>query len=282
MYTLAKILGRANAIDKAAGKYDFNAQYKIDFGSKAEFKTVSVLDIYSYHQDDMGNLVSDDNVETQVNIFEEKFNISRALTLAKKLESLLQRRKVLRRLFLHWFRCKDSDVAAEMTTFIETEVARLEILRVEETKVFTRWRGRGRRERNIFSGYNHWMFDDESPEDYYGSHSGSSYSGSHRRVYRFHEASEYVEPDADEAERWIKQSKADLDATKMFLDKSYSHVCFLSQQCVEKVLKGVLYAKCGIPRRELRTHKIDELASSVRYYYYYFYYYYYNIFIHGN
>jgi HEPN domain-containing protein len=246
-YTLAKILGRDNPIDRDAAKFDFNARYRIDFGSKTEFKIVSVLDIYSYNQDEMGNPVSDDNVETQVNIFTEKSNISRALTLAKKMESLSQRRKVLRRLFLHWFRCKDSDVAAEMTTFIESEVARLEILRVEETKVFTRWRGRGRRERNIFSGYDHWMS-----------------SGSHCRVHRFHEASEYVEPDTDEAERWIKQSKADLDATKMFLDKSYSHVCFLSQQCVEKVLKGVLYAKCGIPRRDLRTHNIGELASSVR------------------
>jgi HEPN domain-containing protein len=254
-YTLAKILARANPIDKAAGEFDFHAEYKIDFGSKTEFRTISVLDIYSYSQDEMGNPVSDDNIETEVNILAEKINISRALNLAKKLESLFKRRKVLRRLFLHWFRCKDPKVADEMTTFIENEVTRLGILRVEETRFYTSyWRRRGRRERTTFSSYNHWM-SYESSGHYYGSYG---------RVYSFREASEYVEPDPDEAERWIKQSKADLDATKMFLDKSYSLVCFLSQQCVEKVLKGVLYAKCGIPQRELRTHYIDRLASSVR------------------
>ena len=242
-YTLANILARANAIDKAAREFDFNAEYKIDFGSKTEFRTVSVLDIYSYHQDEMGNPVSDDNVETEVNVFAEKCNISRALNLIKKLESLSQRRKVLRRLFLHWFRCKDPDVAAEMTTFIESEVTRLEILRVEETRFYTSyWRRRGRRERTTFSGYSHWMS--------FGDH---------------YDASEFVNPDKVEAKRLIKQSKADLDAAKMLLDvtKFFSQVCHMSQQCVEKVLKGVLYAKCGIPQQELRSHNIDRLASLV-------------------
>ena len=242
-YTWAKILARANPIDKAAGEFDFNAEYKIDFGSKTDFKIVSVLDIYSYSQDDMGNFVSDDNVETQVNVVAEKCNIRQALNLAKKLESLLQRRKVLRRLFLHWSKCKDPEVAAEMTTFIESEVARLGILRVEETGFYTSyWRRCGRRERTTFSSYSHWKS--------FGDH---------------YSASEFVSPDKAEAKRWIKQSKADLNvAAKIFLDKSYSHVCYLSQQCVEKVLKGVLYAKCGIPQRELHTHYIDRLASSVR------------------
>ena len=241
-YTLAKILVRANAVDKAAREFDFNAEYKIDFGSKTEFRTVSVLDIYSYHQDDMGNPVSDDNDETQVDVVAEKCNITRALNLAKKLKSLFQRRKVLRRLFLHWFRCKDPEVAAEMTTFIEDEVTRLEILRVEETWFYTSyWRRCGRQERTTFSSYYHWM------------------SFGH-----YYSASEFISPNKAEAERWIKQSKADLNvAAKMLFGKSYSQVCFLSQQCVEKVLKGVLYAKCGIPRRELRAHEIYRLASYV-------------------
>jgi HEPN domain-containing protein len=242
-YTLAKILARANQFDKAAGEFDFNAEYKIDFGSKTEFRTVSVLDIYSYHQDDMGNPVSDDNIETEVNILAEKINISRALNLVKKLESLFKRRKVLRRLFLHWFRCKDPKVADEMTTFIENEVTRLEILRVEEIRFYTSyWRSRGRRERNTFSSYSPWMS--------FGDH---------------YDASEFLNPDKAEAKRWIKQSKADLDAAKILLDvtKFYSQVCHMSQQCVEKVLKGVLYAKCGISQRELRSHNIDRLASSV-------------------
>ena len=245
-YTFAKILARANPVDNAAGEFDFNAQYKIDFGSKREFQIVSVLDIYRYHEDDLGNPVSDD-VENEMLDENEmqtmsKMKCCRALALAKELKSLFQRRKVLRRLFLHWFWCKNSEIAAEMTTFIESEVTRMEILRIEETRSLTSyWRRYGRRQRTTYSIYCHWMT--------FGGH---------------YDASEFVNPDKDEARRWIKQSKADLNAaTKMLPDQSYSQACFTSQQCVEKVLKGVLYAKCGMPRRELRTHEIYRLASSV-------------------
>ena len=243
-YTFAKILGRANEVDISAREFDFKAEYKIDFGTKTEYRTVSVLDIYSYHQDDMGNFVSEeeDDDDPQVNVAVEKSNITRALYLAKKLESVSQRRKVLRRLFLHWFRCKKSEIADEMTAFIESEVTRLEVLRVEETRFYTSyWRSRGRREHIVFSSFRHW-----------------SSSGNHYDPY------EYLSPDKQEAQRWIKQSKVDLNAAaKMLLDKFYSHVCYLSQQCVEKVLKGVLYGKRGIPSSELRTHDIYRFTSLV-------------------
>ena len=243
-YKFVKILGRANEVDISAREFDFKAKYKIDFGTKTEYRTVSVLDIYSYHQDDIGNFVSEeeDDDDPQVNVAVEKGNITRALYLAKELESVSQRRKVLRRLFLHWFRCKDSEIADEMTAFIESEVTRLEVLRVEETRYYTSyWRSRGRWEQNIFSSFRHW-----------------SSSGNHYDPY------EFVSPNRQEAQRWIKQSKADLNiAAKMLLDKSYSYVCYLSQQCVEKVLKGVLYAKCGIPLSELRSHYFYRFTSRV-------------------
>ena len=158
-YKFAKILGRANEVDISAGKFDFKAEYKIDFGTRTEYRTVSVLDIYSYHQDDMGNVVSDDDLDdgTQVNVLEEKKNIVVALRLAKVLKSLSQRRKVLRRLFLHWLRCKDSEIADQMTAFMENEVTRLEVMRVEETRYYTsHWRSRGRREHVTYSSYRHW------------------------------------------------------------------------------------------------------------------------------
>ena len=268
-YTLAKILGRANEVNKFAREFDFKAEYKIDFGTKTEYRTVSVLDIYSYHQDDIGNFVSVSD-ETEVDVPLEKNNITRALNLAKKLEYVTDRRKVLKRLFLHWVHCKDSKIAEEMTTFIESEVAKLKVLRVEETQ-FRDWRNRGRRERTIFRSYTHWMSGGEYCGSSDGSHhhssNNSSYGSSYSSdgcVYSFDRASEYVEPNTDEAERWVKQSKADLDVAKVLLNKSFSQVCHLGQQCVEKVLKGVLYAKCGIPRRELRTHDIYRLASKVR------------------
>jgi HEPN domain-containing protein len=241
-YTFAKVLARANPVDNAAGEFDFKAKYKIDFGSKAEFQVVSVLDIYSYYEDGMGNPVPDDVGDEVLELVPEKRNISRALGLAKKLTSLFQRRKVLRRLFLHWFRHKDPDIAAEMTKFIEAEVIRLKILCLEESRLFTSyWSSYARREKTTFSSYSHWT------------------------TFGHYDASEFVKPNKGEASRWIEQSKADLKvATEMLRDKSYAQVCFMSQQCVEKVLKGALYAKCGIPRRELHTHEIRPLASSIR------------------
>ena len=244
-YKFVKVLGRANEVDISAGKFDFKAEYKIDFGTKTEYRTVSVLDIYSYHQDDLGNFVSDDDLDdgTQVNVLEEKKNIVVALRLAKVLKSLSLRRKVLRRLLLHWLRCKDSEIADQMTAFIESEATRLQVMRVEEIRYYTSyWRSRGRREHVTYSSYRHW------------SSSGNYY-----------DAYEYVSPNKEEAKRWIKQSKADLNATaKMLIDKSYSHACYQGQQCVEKVLKGVLYAKCGIPSSVLRKHCIDRFVSQVR------------------
>jgi HEPN domain-containing protein len=232
-------LGRNNPIDRDAAEFDFNAQYRIDFGSKTDYKIVSVLDIYSYNQDDLGNVLSHDDVEVDIDV--EKRNIRRALDLAKKLKSLFQRRKVLRRLFLHWFRCKNAKMAADLTAFIESEVLRRDILREEETHFFTSyWRRRGRQERTAYSCYSHWR----------------SFGDNYR-------ASEFVPPDEAEGKRWIKQSEADLNVAKMLQNKSHSQVCFMSQQCVEKVLKGVLYAKYGIPGRELRTHYISRLVSVV-------------------
>ena len=241
-YTFAKILARANPVDNAAGEFDFEAQYKIDFGSKSEFQVVSVLDIYRYREDDMGNPVSDDVENEVVDLNAEKQTIRRALALAKKLKSLLQRRKVLRRLFLHWFQYKDSDIATGMTTFIEEEVIRMKILCLEESRLFTGyWKSYGRQQRTTYRSYSHWT------------------------TFGHYDASEFVHPNKGEARRWIEQSKADLKvAAKMLQDKSYSQVCFMSQQCVEKILKGTLYAKCGIPQRELHTHEIYPLASSIR------------------
>ena len=240
-YTYAKVLARANEVDKNAGVFDFNAKYKIDFGSQNDYKTVSVLDIYSYREDEMGNPVADVPVE-EVDVAVEKRKITKALTLAKKLSLLSERQKVLRRIFLHWLRCKNSSVADELTAFIESEVTRLDILRGQDTTNFTSyWRTFGYREKIIYNSYSHWRS--------FGSH---------------YNASEFVSPNKGEAKRWIAQSQADLDvATNMLISKSYSQVCFMSQQCVEKVLKGVLYALCGIPRQELHTHEIHRLASSV-------------------
>lgn len=243
-YRMARVLMRANPADTTAGKFDFKSEYKIDFGSNTDCKTVSVLNIYTYHKDESGNLIQNygkDNIYTST----EECDITKALTMAKRLNDVSDRRKVVRRLILHWLHCKNDELSIKMTEFLESEVIRLKVLEKHVTNVcMSHWRSRGRRERSTFNNYLHFS------------------SGS--RVSFYSATYEYIEPDKAESKRWIKQAKADLHAAKTLLCKCHALVCFHSQQCVEKLLKGVLYAKCGIPRQQLQTHDIHGLASSVK------------------
>ena len=71
----------------------------------------------------------------------------------------------------------------------------------------------------------------------------------------------------DEARRWIRQSNSDLEAAKFLYSPPQSPfnalTCFLSQQIVEKSLKAVMYAECGITGKQLNTHDVHQLANDV-------------------
>lgn len=66
----------------------------------------------------------------------------------------------------------------------------------------------------------------------------------------------------DEANRWIKQGERDLTAAKELIRAEiYETVCFLCQQAVEKMLKGLLYGK---GYRVITTHSVKKLFNSVK------------------
>ena len=60
--------------------------------------------------------------------------------------------------------------------------------------------------------------------------------------------------------KWIYFAEEDFNFARLgFEDKFYSHVCFLSQQVVEKSCKAFLiYSKINYPK----THKIVDLVNS--------------------
>lgn len=71
----------------------------------------------------------------------------------------------------------------------------------------------------------------------------------------------------EEALRWVKQSKIDLESAKWLLesDPPFSSVaCFQSQQVAEKCFKALLFADCGISNKLLESHDLKVLGEKVK------------------
>jgi len=65
----------------------------------------------------------------------------------------------------------------------------------------------------------------------------------------------------EEINKWIKFSEEDLRMAELALkEKIYNQVCFHSQQCIEKALKGFINYK---GRVHPQTHKLADLLSYV-------------------
>ncbi len=65
-----------------------------------------------------------------------------------------------------------------------------------------------------------------------------------------------------ESKRWIDFATEDLKIAELALKEGiYNQVCFHSQQCVEKVLKGYLLAKGKIYPK---THKLADLMAVLK------------------
>jgi len=61
------------------------------------------------------------------------------------------------------------------------------------------------------------------------------------------------------ADLWLKKAAEDLIVARLVWDEGhYSHACFLSQQCIEKNLKGFLLMENG---RYPRTHRLVDLLT---------------------
>ena len=77
--------------------------------------------------------------------------------------------------------------------------------------------------------------------------------------------------DLEKAEMWLQQAKADLLAAHYNLNKSEEDdsckfpalVCFLTHDVVEKCLKGVLYAKCGLPVNLIDSPVVVNLGTAI-------------------
>jgi HEPN domain-containing protein len=65
----------------------------------------------------------------------------------------------------------------------------------------------------------------------------------------------------EEAKKWIDFAYEDLAVARLILhEKIYNQVCFHSQQCVEKVLKGFIEAK---EEMYPKTHKLADLLTAL-------------------
>lgn len=65
----------------------------------------------------------------------------------------------------------------------------------------------------------------------------------------------------EECKRWINFAAEDLKIAELALKEGiYNQVCFHSQQCIEKVLKGYLLAKGKIYPK---THKLADLMAAI-------------------
>ncbi|MCD6472604.1 HEPN domain-containing protein [Candidatus Aerophobetes bacterium] len=63
----------------------------------------------------------------------------------------------------------------------------------------------------------------------------------------------------EEINKWIKFSEEDLRMAELALkEKIYNQVCFHSQQCIEKALKGFINSKEQVCPK---THKLADLLS---------------------
>jgi HEPN domain-containing protein len=62
--------------------------------------------------------------------------------------------------------------------------------------------------------------------------------------------------------QWLDQAEEDLAVARLVLKEDHiAHACFLSQQCIEKTLKGYLIAKVN---QYPRTHNLVDLLNLCR------------------
>jgi HEPN domain-containing protein len=64
---------------------------------------------------------------------------------------------------------------------------------------------------------------------------------------------------ANLSQQWLDKATEDLAVARLLLaGQHFSHVCFMSQQCIEKSLEGFLLAKTA---RHPRTHSLRDLVG---------------------
>ncbi|XP_078349603.1 sacsin-like isoform X1 [Oculina patagonica] len=285
LYVYAKVVRKVPNRKRSmeTSKFDFKAKYRIDIG-EPRLVEVSVLDLYKFDRSSPEvptvqpqlsdsrevTLFTGDANESELRAASRNARLERA---KKEIKETLweawklpenERRKVLKRLFLRWHPDKNigCDIAKDVMQFLLSEIERMEKLfpsswrddlrdakegRTQDRgsgfqDFFNQWNQRARQERQTYNTFKRQ------------THQGSPYS------------KRSTNPQRNEAKRWMKQAREDLNAAKHLHDqepKFPALVCFLCQQATEKVFKSALYAACGIAESQLETHDVLNLAYEI-------------------
>lgn len=285
LYVYAKVVRKVPNRKRSmeTSRFDFKAKYRVDIG-EPRLVEVSVLDLYKFDRSnaEIPNAEPELSDSREVSIFtgDPKESERRAASRNERLEKAKQeikdtlweawklpeneRRKVIKRLFLRWHPDKNigSDIANDVMQFLLNEIERMEKLfpsnwrdNLRDAKekgtqdgassfhdFFNQWNQRARQERQTYDTFKRQ------------NHQGTPYS------------KRSTNPQKNEAKRWMKQAKEDLNAAKHLESeqpKFPALVCFLCQQATEKVFKGALYAACGISEKQLETHDVLNLAYEI-------------------
>ena len=257
-YVFAKIL---HQVQSDINRY--SAKYLVDIGETWE---VSVLDLYKFvtepsrkHTEtrpDTSNVMAPGSKQTETVVTEVRQELKEIWRLPDS-----ERQKAIRRLYLQWHPERNPEnisQATAVTQLIEKESGS----RVNESggaSDFSILSRAARQQRETFENFQKYCpTPSSSPRC-----SSSVVFGPADVTY----LNTYLNPDANEARRWIRQAREDLRAAKhdMSADPPLHHiVCFQSQQVVEKALKAALYRTCGLADEQLRSHDVLSLATDVQ------------------
>ena len=285
LYVYAKVVRKVPNRKRSmeTSRFDFKAKYRVDIG-EPRLVEVSILDLYKFDRSnvEVPNAEPELSDSREVSLFtgDPKESERRAASRNERLERAKkeikdtlweawklpenERRKVIKRLFLRWHPDKNigSDIANDVMQFLLSEIERME-------KLFpSHWRDnlRDAKERGTHDGassfhdfFNQWNQRARQERQTYNTfkrqrHQGTPYS------------KRSTNPQRNEAKRWMKQAKEDLNAARHLEGQQLKFpalVCFLCQQATEKVFKGALYAACGISESQLETHDVLNLAYEI-------------------
>lgn len=275
------------------GRYGFDSRYKIDVGQEEPIE-VSKLKLYKFDRDGTkvkkekktsstelvlyeGPEAESDTTEEEkkttpkpCNLEDAKKEVAEALKEIWNLPES-ERSSAIKRLIRRWHPDKNQDceaLANEVTKFLFNEVERLKKGGVPG------YTAPGSRRPNSSTGPGsrpRSTWDGPDFSDFFRSYQQRA----RRERQRYHdwrgrsqEHADETEPaNKNEAERWMRQAREDVNAATFLFQSQqtsfYTFTCFHCQQAVEKCLKALLFAKGHIEKSDLDTHDVMSYAYRV-------------------
>lgn len=285
IFVYAKIIEQTS---EGEGKFRFDSRYKIDVGGEEPIE-VNKHKLYKFDRggtkrkkeasntcsdvvpyvgaESSTNETEDDKTPSKpTNLEEAKKEVAEALKEIWNLPES-ERASAIRRLIKRWHPDKNPDcveLANEVMKFLLNEVERLKKGGVpgyrEPGSQSTPHPSSKPRPQSSWDGPD---FSDFS--DFFGQRARRQ-----RRRYdewrgRADDSTNQTEPpNRNEADRWLKQAREDLNAARFLFESEnrafYTFTCFHCHQTVEKCLKALLFAKGRIERIDLEKHEVMSLA----------------------